>query len=167
MLRIVAGQFFPLVVLVLSTAPQAGAAETPRLEEVDHAGIIREWNESGFERGKKLYETICVTCHGTPGNLGSLPTSRQFWKEPFKNGADPYSLYRTISDGFGQMPAWPGFTPQDRYDVIHYLREAFLKSLNPESYFQLTADYLASLPKGTGRAFVKTPEMVEFEKGPK
>jgi len=131
MLRTVAGQFFSFAVLVLSTLPLAKGADTPRLEEVDHAGIIREWNQSGFERGKKLYETICVTCHGTPGNLGSLPTSRQFWKEPFKNGADPYSLYRTISDGFGQMPAWPGFTPQDRTMLFTTFAKPFLRPSIP------------------------------------
>src|SRR6185295_14543147 len=85
-------------------------------QEAPHAEIIRNWNDQSFARGKQLYETICITCHGTPEREGTLPTSRPFWKEPFKNGNDPFSLYKTLSQGLGQMPAWTFLTPEQRYD---------------------------------------------------
>ena len=116
-------------------------------ESSTHAEFIKSWNAESFERGKVLYESICVTCHGTPEKEGTLPTSRAFWNEPFKNGIDPLSIYRTLTDGLGQMPAWPSLTPANRYDVIHYLREAFLKPHNPEAYFGVTEAYLRSLPR--------------------
>ncbi len=132
---------------------------------VDHAGLIGGWNAESFARGRKLYEMVCQTCHGTPTQAGSLPTSRPFWKEPFKNGGDPFSLYRTLSEGLGQMPAWTFLQPGDRYDVIHYLREEFVRPQNPSAYFQVTSNYLAQLPKGTGPVVI-TPEMEAFRKGP-
>jgi sugar lactone lactonase YvrE len=133
---------------------------------VDHAGIIRSWNRGSFARGEKLYQSICLPCHGTPQKPGTLPTSRAFWKEPFKQGNDPFSLYKTLSQGLGQMPAWPFLSPEQRYDVIYYVREALVDPNNPLAYFKVTPEYIAGLPKPTG-AFQKTAAMLEFEKGPK
>ena len=141
------------------TSPEAA-------KDLDHAGMIRTWNAESLSRGEKLYNGICITCHGNLTQAGSLPTSRPFWKEPFKNGNDPLSLYKTLTQGFGQMPAWTFLTPEQRNDAIHYLRETFVKPHNPTAYFQVTPEYLAALPKGAGRG-VKTAEMLEFEKGPK
>ena len=143
------------------------AAETsPTAESIDHAGIIRSWDSESLKRGEKLYNGICITCHGNLTQAGSLPTSRPFWKEPFKNGNDPLSIYKTLSQGLGQMPAWTFLTPEQRYDAIHFIREEFVKPHNPTAYFNLTPDYLAGLPKGVGRG-VQTTEMLEFAKGPK
>ncbi len=135
-------------------------------DSLDHAGIIRSWDAGSLSRGEKLYNGICITCHGNLAQAGSLPASRPFWKEPFKNGSDPLSLYQTLSQGLGQMPAWTFLTPEQRYDAIHYIRETFVKPHNPSAYFNVTPEYLAALPKGSGRG-VKTAEMIEFEKGPK
>ena len=143
------------------------AAETPpAAESIDHAGIVRGWNAESLKRGEKLYNGICITCHGNLTQAGSLPTSRPFWKEPFKNGNDPLSIYKTLSQGLGQMPAWTFLTPEQRYDAIHFIREEFVKPHNPTAYFNVTPDYLAGLPKGVGRG-VQTTEMIEFAKGPK
>jgi len=135
-------------------------------ESIDHAGIIRSWNSDSLARGEKLYNTICITCHGNLTQAGSLPTSRPFWKEPFKNGADPFSIYKTLTAGFGQMPAWTFLSPEQRYDAIHYIREAFVKPHNPASYFAITDSYLNALPKGTGRG-AKSVAMIEFDQEPK
>jgi cytochrome c5 len=150
-----------LPLISFSTRAQADPAES-----IDHAGIIRAWNQESFTRGETLYNTICITCHGNLTQAGSLPTSRPFWKEPFKNGADPYSIYKTLTTGFGQMPAWTFLTPEQRYDAIHYIREQFVKPHNPSAYFKITESYLDSLPKGSGHG-EKTAAMIEFEKGPK
>ena len=160
---------FLAAVLLGAIHPNTQAAEAPDARAsnaLDHAGIIRSWNAESLARGEKLYQGICITCHGNLTQAGSLPASRPFWKEPFKNGNDPLRIYQTLTSGFGQMPAWTFLTPEQRYDAIHYLRETFVKPYNPASYFEVTPEYLASLPKGTGRG-VKTAEMIEFEKGPK
>lgn len=154
----------------IAAAAAANAAEPANEaapETVDHAALIRGWDDAARARGEQIYTTLCITCHGTPTQPGSLPTSRAFWREPFKNGTDPYSLFRTLDQGLGQMPAWTFLNPQQRYDVIHYVRETFLKPLNPAAYFTIHEAYLDGLPRGTGRPFVKTAAMLEFEKGPK
>ena len=156
-------------VILGAIRPNARAAEAADPESataIDHAGIIRSWNAESLARGEKLYNGICITCHGNLTQAGSLPTSRPFWKEPFKNGNDPYRIYQTLTSGFGQMPAWTFLTPEQRYDAIQYIRETFVKPHNPVAYFVVTPEYLAGLPKGSGRG-VKTAEMIEFEKGPK
>jgi cytochrome c5 len=70
-------------------------------QEPTHAEIISRWNAQNLARGKQLYETICITCHGTPKRKVLSPTSRPFWKEPFKNGNDPFSMYKTPFRGLG------------------------------------------------------------------
>ena len=137
-------RFSPLLVSLLALFLTVRA--TLSQESSTHAELITNWNKESFDRGQALYHSICITCHGTPEKEGSLPTSRAFWKEPFKNGTDPFNLFKTLTDGLGQMPAWPSLTPRDRYDVIHYLREAFLKPQNPAAYFPVTEAYLRSLP---------------------
>ena len=134
---------------------------------VDHATLIQKWDVQSLARGEKLYTAVCITCHGTPEKVGTLPTSRAFWKEPFKNGSDPLSIYKTIETGTNQMPPQLGMTPEQRYDVVHFIRETFLKPLNPSQYFAVTPLYLATLPKGTNGVFHKTAEMIEYERGPK
>ncbi|MCC6233972.1 MAG: hypothetical protein IT580_15110, partial [Verrucomicrobiales bacterium] len=72
----------------------AFAQEVDEELDVDHAGMIREWGPESRARGAALYATLCITCHGDLTHPGSLPTSRPFWREPFKNGADPLSIFR-------------------------------------------------------------------------
>src|SRR5690606_17147991 len=112
-----------------------------------HAQLIREGDDQSLQRGKQLYDFLYITCHGAPAQAGTLPASRPFWKEPFKNGSDPFSIYRTLTDGLGQMPAWTFLTAEQRYDAIHYIREAFVRPLNPAAYFKLDEAYLAGLPR--------------------
>ena len=144
----------------------AEISELDREASLDHAGIIRAWGSESYRRGEALYNSICITCHGNLTQAGSLPTSRPFWGEPFKNGNDPLSIFRTLTTGFGQMPSWTALTPEQRYDTIHFLREHFVKEHNPGAYFKVTETYLEALPKGVGKG-TKTEEMLEFEKGPK
>ncbi|MCC6235023.1 MAG: c-type cytochrome [Verrucomicrobiales bacterium] len=144
----------------------AFAQEVDEELDVDHAGMIREWGPESRARGAALYATLCITCHGDLTHPGSLPTSRPFWREPFKNGADPLSIFRTLGRGLGQMPAWTFLSAEQRYDVIHFIREEFVRPHQPSAYFVVTPEYLAGLPRGTGRG-AKTEAMREFERGPK
>ncbi len=123
---------------------------------IDHAGFIAEWNDPGkardaFARGEKIYARVCVNCHGTLTAPGSLPTALRFGEGKFKAGADPLAMYRTLTAGVGQMVAQSWMVPSQKYDVIHYIREAYLKTNNPSFYEPITAEYIAGLPKGTNR----------------
>ncbi len=132
---------------------------------VDHRKLIESLGPENFARGEKLYAALCLACHGTPTAPGSLPTSRAFWREPFKNGGDPFSLYQTLTKGLGAMPPWPMLTPDQRHDVVHYIREEFVKKHDPAKYVPVTPEWLATLPKPQGE-FHETAAMKAYAAGP-
>lgn len=118
---------------------------------IDHTGFISSFNKKSLKRGEAIYERTCMNCHGTVTEAGSLPTSLRFASGKFKNGNDPFKMYQTITHGFGLMTPQRWMVPQQKYDVIHYIRETYLKPHNPSQYAKLDDAYLASLPKGDTR----------------
>ncbi len=115
---------------------------------LDHEGMIGSWNEDAWRRGRKIYGTVCFNCHGNADQPGSLPDAFRFWSDEFKHGNEPYQMYQTLTRGFGLMPPQVQLSPKQKYEVIHYIRESFLKEENPSQYFEVNEDYLADLPKG-------------------
>lgn len=117
--------------------------------DLDHARLIRMFGPETFERGKQTYERVCANCHGTPDRPGSLPSSLRFWADRFRNGSEPFRIYQTLTHGFEQMPAQTWMTPRAKYEVIHYIREAYLRPSNASQVTAIDDAYLASLPSGT------------------
>lgn len=118
---------------------------------LDHAGLIAARNDAAYKRGEAIYNRVCANCHGTHDKPGSLPTSLRFAEGKFKNGSDPLAMYRTLTHGFGLMMPQSWMVPSQKYDVVHYVREAYLKTHNPSQYTAIDAKYLAGLPKGKTR----------------
>ncbi len=129
------------------------------LEMAAHADQVVAWDDAAFEKGKQIYNTLCITCHGTPQKEGSLPTALKFHEGQFKNGADPYRMYQTLTKGYGIMVPQPQYTEEQKYAVIHYIREALVKAHNPSQYFKVSSNYLAGLPVG-----LETVEKVKPQK---
>ncbi len=138
----------------------AGLGVLPPLPEyethVDHAGLIRGLDHSSFERGAETYRLRCASCHGTLNKNGdfeegSMPTSLRFDSGKFKNGNEPYRLYQTLTHGYGMMIPQRWMVPQQKYEVIHYIREQFLKQKNRSELFAATDAYLKTLPAGDTR----------------
>ncbi len=127
--------------------------------DLDHAGLLRALDQKSYKRGEAIYDRVCANCHGTRQQQGSLPTSLRFAEGKFKNGSDPYRMYQTLTHGFGLMTAQTWMVPEQKYDVIHYIREAYLKPYNPSQYVPITERYLAGLPKGKSRG----PKPSNFE----
>ena len=160
------------------------ATDLPDSESnIDHAGIIEQLSVESFERGKRIYNGNCINCHGNPEIDGSIPLSHKFWEQPFKAGQDPYSMYLTLTKGYGSMPPQLTLTPQEKYDVICFIREAYIRPDNASQYFSPGPNYLASLPKGNSRGpaakpyhpwsdmdygnfFINTYELVDEATGP-
>ena len=117
-------------------------------DQLDHAGLIAEYSEEFYHRGTAIYRTACFSCHGNLEQPGTIPNSRQFWAEPLLHGDDPFALYETLTRGRGLMPPQVNLTPREKYQVIHFIREEFIREHNPDAYFEVTEDYLAELPKG-------------------
>ncbi len=139
-----------------SVEPAAGiavqAAWVQPLERTDHAAVVSGWNAQTLEEGREIYASLCIVCHGTKEQVGSLPTALRFAEGQFKNGSDPYSMYLTLTRGFGQMVPQGQYTTAQKYSVIQYIRETFLRPHNPRQLFDVTPAYLASLPKSRVRA---------------
>ena len=128
------------------------ATKVPAYESnIDHAGFVQEWNQESFNRGQAIYTRVCSNCHGTKELLGSLPTALRFGEGKFKRGDDPYSMYQTLTHGYGFMPAQSWMVPSQKYDVIHYIRETFFSGNPNVSNNQIDPTYLAGLPKGDSR----------------
>ncbi|TWU17579.1 Cytochrome c [Novipirellula galeiformis] len=115
--------------------------------DLNHAGIIGRFGSRDFEAGKAIYHGYCFDCHGSDGNTPALSTARAFGTEKLKFGANPYEMFMTLTKGNGLMAPMSHLTPKERYQVVHYIREAFMKGNNPD-YVKVTPTFLQSLPKG-------------------
>ncbi|WP_299535808.1 DUF6797 domain-containing protein [Ulvibacterium sp.] len=150
---------------------------------IDHAGIIASADREGYKRGERIYSANCINCHGTEEVEGSIPLSTKFWEQSLQTGSDPFSMYQTVSRGYGSMPPQPTLTPQEKYDVISYIRHKYIKENKTETYVASSPGYLAGLPKGTSRGpeakpyqpwsdmdygdfLINTYELVDEETGP-
>ncbi len=154
------GQFYDLVAYVTAVArggPSAAADLRPSAEalavtddsaNLDHAGIIKRLGRRDLQAGENIYHGYCVECHGADGNRPSLPTARAFGTQKLRFGADPYAMFMTLTRGNGLMAPMSHLTPKERYQVVHYIRETFMRSSNPD-YKAADEAYLAGLPKGT------------------
>ncbi len=142
----------------LQPAASLLAFAIPEYEQhLDHAALISAWNADALKRGAAIYQRVCANCHGTKDKPGSLPTSLRFAEGRFKNGSDPLSMYRTLTHGFGLMAGQSWMVPSQKYDVIHYIRETYLKPHNPTQFVAVDAMYLAKLPKGDTRGPEPSP----------
>ena len=120
-------------------------------DSINHAGLIKGLDDDAFDRGENIYANICFNCHGNKDQPGSLPTAQKFWEQPFKAGADPYAMYQVITRGLGAMPPQVQLSPREKYDVIHFIREEFVKKQHAEAYEEVEESYLAALPEGTSQ----------------
>jgi cytochrome c5 len=134
---------------------------------IDHAGLIRGWNRASLARGEKIYQLVCHACHGDLNLAGSLPNALRFAEGKFSHGADPHAMYQSITRGWRQMPPQVQLVPREKYDVIHYIRETFIRERNPSQLFAVTDTYLAGLPTGTstGPAPVKREPWRDMDYG--
>ncbi|MFT3704559.1 MAG: c-type cytochrome [Agriterribacter sp.] len=117
-----------------------------KLPETDHAVLLKKLNKATLEKGKQLYQSSCIACHGANGTA-SLAQARSFSKDKLRFGNKPYDMWRTVTNGAGAMPAQSWLSPAERYYVIQYIRETFIKESNLSQYFNITNAYLATLPK--------------------
>jgi len=138
--------------LAANLKPDASLIAPPPLPEyessLDHAGMIRAWNGTSLENGEVVYQSLCVNCHGTKDEAGSLPNALQFASGKFRGGSDPHSMYQTLTHGYKMMLPQRQLVPRQKYDAIHYIRETYLKPHNESQYTNIDGQYLAGLPKG-------------------
>ncbi len=156
--------FLPLLAFVVWTLPaQPGPALPPGEpllpesalpayeKEIDHAGLIRGWNKAALARGREVYQQICQNCHGDLNVPGSMPNSLRFGQGVFQHGNDPLTMYQTLTRGWRMMAPQVQLVPREKYDVIYYIRENYLREHNRGQWFEVSPEYLERLPKGSSR----------------
>jgi hypothetical protein len=151
-----------LASLILVSAPAQASAKEPD-NAVDHAGILQSLDKESYANGETIYRTLCVNCHGADGITPPLPIARAFGRDELKFGTDPYSMFLTLTNGNGLMGAQTWMTPEERYNVIHYIREEFMRPMR-DDFKEINDGYLEALP--TVNVVVKESDNIERDFGP-
>ena len=104
--------------------PQGGGTQTPPA-----TGGTTAAKAPDAEAGKKVFETYCVTCHGTGGKGDGLagktlnPPPRDFTDFNVMSGLTDDQLKAIIKNGKGGMPPWSAtLKDEDIANVIFYVR---------------------------------------------
>ncbi len=100
--------------------------------------------------GRRLFETICATCHGVDGSGESVVATKMAFRRP-PSFDDPRlralsdgDIYRIMSTGYGFMPSYAFMmSPRDRWAVVAYVDALRLSLRAP----------LAALPPEVRRRF--------------
>ncbi len=80
-------------------------------------------------KGKSVFETNCVSCHG-PNGQGVIPQAAKFTPE-FVSKFPVAQFYQSVSGGKGIMPAWQDrLSTEERYAAIEYARAFAYKPLS-------------------------------------
>ncbi len=122
--------------------------------DIDHKGLIlavQKRFDRSMKNGQSIYTNTCFNCHGDPLQEGSIPNSFKFWKDSFKTGPDPHSIYQVLTRGFKTMPPQYALTPKEKYEIVQFIREEYVKKTNPSQYFKIDSLYLDRLPKGLSK----------------
>ena len=121
----------------------AAAVDLKSLTEIDPASI---------EKGKKLFETACSSCHGTdgkgdgPAGVALNPKPRNFHAvDGWKNGRKVTQIYNTVQKGIltSGMPGFDYLAPSDRIAIIQFIRSLMTDPLtdSPEDVADLDNTY--------------------------
>jgi mono/diheme cytochrome c family protein len=89
-------------------------------------------------RGKWVYETYCLVCHGPGGEgdgpvigVGRLPNPPSLLANHARDLADG-AIYNIVTRGQGLMPSYAAqVTPIDRWRAVHYVRKLQSPAVRP------------------------------------
>lgn len=92
-------------------------------------------NLASLKRGEVVYGQACETCHGADGGGNGPVAGPPFGTGPFglvlpiggpmsvAKGLTDGHIYATMTLGRGRMPSYRRITPEDRWNVVNYIRD--------------------------------------------
>lgn len=90
---------------------------------------IQKPDRAVLERGRKIFNTICWTCHGKRGDANGPVVGPDLFPAPVtlhSKAAREYDdrrIFHVITNGQNKMPSYADIvTPDDRWAVVHYVR---------------------------------------------
>jgi mono/diheme cytochrome c family protein len=124
------------------TVPAQGREGTPKPQSLAELVMARAQAASianptpatpeSLARGKALYETHCLPCHGAEGH-GDGPVGQKFVPQPMNLATDYVQqqpdgqLWYTITWGGVVMPFYhDAIMPADRWNVVNYVKHALV-----------------------------------------
>ena len=140
-------QEVPVVVPDTTNTPEVLTIQESRLVPAADVKKLSQPTDSLVEMGKKIFQTTCVSCHGTdgrgdgPASTGLNPSPRNFTsKEGWVNGPKLTSIYQTLQEGIkgSAMVAYQQFTPTEKFALAHYIRTTFVPDPPPPTESDLT-----------------------------
>jgi len=120
---------------VAGTVPVGGVEPVVDLRTADQLANLRTRTSESINRGRFLYDTYCLVCHGTAGKGdgpvssaggGPFPAVRSLVSDTVSRKSDGY-LYGVIVNaqamGRGLMPRYGDkVRGVDRWDLVNYVR---------------------------------------------
>lgn len=86
-------------------------------------------DEASLARGKQLFQTHCIACHGAEGKGNGTIGAFLIKKKPTDLTSEAIqskndgTIFLTISNGFGFMPPLnENFTVRERWDLVNFVR---------------------------------------------
>ncbi len=135
-------------------------------QQIDHAALINAGTTRAIAAAKQSISAFVQTVMARL--IKRLFTNvAKICESCIQNGSDPHSLYQTLTRlRLYAHQSW--MVPKQKYDVIHYLRETYLKKHNPSKYAKVDERYLPACPRETtlGPDPIKVEPWVTMDYGP-
>ncbi|PWU19083.1 MAG: hypothetical protein C5B49_06285 [Bdellovibrio sp.] len=117
-----------LLMVLVAHSPAMAAGK----ENENKGGATKKYEPGDAVKGKEVYKTACLTCHGETGDgLGPAgkyltPKPRNFVKDKFKEGDSEEAIFKTVTNGLPGSPTMAAFKEtlkdEDRRNVAAYVR---------------------------------------------
>jgi mono/diheme cytochrome c family protein len=141
-----------------TTKTQELAIEEPQMIQPANLSELEKPSPDLINEGKKIFQTVCITCHGADGKgdgpaASSLsPHPRNFTsKDNWINGPTLSGIFETLQNGISgsAMVSFDNYTTEQKFALAHYIRTTFVPDppkVNPAAIQTLDQKY--NLSKG-------------------
>jgi mono/diheme cytochrome c family protein len=150
--------------------PPFSSLSVPERWDVVAYATMLSIDPAEIARGQERYTENCVACHGLRGegdgpDAGGLSASPvDFTDQEFMGTRSAADLFRSITDGLGEMHAYTNLSEEDRWALTSFLRtltfaEATLETTSADDSTETPPD--EALPELTATPVETTVESVE------